>query len=87
MPTITPASAVLFPNETVVFMCNITTSPFIWVIDDDNFFTNQLPNGTSSNGTSLFVTMSDNATLYGCGSITPDSMVIRSEKSILLVAG
>ena len=88
MPIFTPSSAVLFPGQQVVFMCNTTASAFVWVIDNNNFFGNQLDpaDGVFAINNSLFINMSMNATLYGCGSVIGGE-VTRSEKSIVFVAG
>ena len=88
MPTFTPRSAILFPGQKVVFMCNTTATAFVWIINNNYFFSNQLQpeNGVYAINNSLLVNMSMNATLYGCGSVDGND-VTSSEKSILLVAG
>ena len=88
MPTFTPPSAILFPGQEVVFICNTTATAFVWIINNNYLFRNQLQpeDGVYAVGKSLFVNMSMNATLYGCGSIDGGE-VTSSEKSILFVAG
>ena len=88
IPTFIPSSAILFPGQQVVFMCNTTADAFVWIINNDNFFSNQLrpENGVFAIDTTLFINMSMNATLYGCGSIIGGN-ITSSEKSIVFVAG
>ena len=88
IPRFTPSSAILFPGQQVVFMCNTTADAFVWIINNDNFFGNQLQpeDGVFAINTILFINMSMNATLYGCGSVMGNN-VTSSEKSIVFVAG
>ena len=88
IPTFTPSSAILFPGQQVIFMCNTTATAFVWTINNDNFFSNQLrpENGVFAIDKTLFINMSMNATLYGCGSVI-GNIVTSSEKSIVFVAG
>ena len=88
IPTFTPSSAILFPGQEVVFMCNTTAAAFVWIIDTMHFFGNQLQpeDGVYAINTTLFINESMNGTLYGCGSVIGGE-VTSSEKSIVFVAG
>ena len=85
----TPKTAVLFPNDSVTFICNETNFR-VWIINEtNNRVTNdELVNVTgvsSDNETMLIITQSLNNTLYGCAMLQSDGGFIE-DTGILYVA-
>ena len=86
----TPKTAVLFPGGNVTFMCNNSNN--FWIVDDvgrrlDDSEVERI-DGLSviddGDDAMLFITQSDNNTLYGCG-IFLDTFIL--DTGILYVAG
>ena len=85
----TPKTAVLFPNDSVTFICNETNFR-LWIINETN---NRVANDklvniagvSSDNGKMLIITQSLNNTPYGCGILQSDGAFI-TDTGILYVA-
>ena len=88
-PVITPSFAVLFPDSEVLFSCNYTSNAVIfWIINGVVTASSDFPPGISiANDTTLRVTMSANATNYGCGPAIAGGDVIPSNNATLILAG
>ena len=85
-PVITPSLAVLFPGSEVIFRCINATALVVWSINGNAAFS--LPSGVSIvNSTALRVSLSANATTYGCADVFGLGNAIQSNNAILVMAG
>ena len=85
-PVITPSLAVLFPGSEVIFSCVNATSVVAWSING-NILLNFPPGVSVANGTALRVTISANATTYGCVDVIGPGNIIPSNNATLVLPG
>ena len=85
-PVITPSLAVLFPGSEVIFSCVNVTSVVAWSINGN--IPVSFPSGVSVvNSSALRVTISANATTYGCADVIGPGNIISSNSATLVLAG